>query len=335
MPMAEYQVVALYKFATLDNFEKMRKPLFSLCVERRVTGTLLLAYEGINGTIAGTQSDVETVLNYLRQDKRLSDIDYKVSVSETNPFLRMKVKLKKEIVTLGIEGVDPNQKVGKYVQPKDWNQLISDPDVVLIDTRNDYEVDIGVFAGAINPDTESFRDFPSYVVTHLNPAKHKKVAMYCTGGIRCEKASAFMLQQGFAEVYHLQGGILKYLEEVPEQESLWQGECFVFDRRVAVNHQLEPGSYDMCYACRRPISDKDKASEHYQAGVSCPRCIEEYTDEDRARFSQRQKQVELGKQRERVHIGVSRAEIQRTKAEKQQRKAALAERAKAGQLTKR
>ncbi len=327
--MPDYQIAALYKFATLDDFKEMREPLLQFCREHGITGTLLLAREGINGTIAGTKSDIDAALNFLRLDHRLADIDCKQSSSDINPFYRMKVKLKKEIVTLGVDGVDPNCQVGAYVQPKEWNQLISDPEVVLIDTRNDYEVAIGAFAGALNPDTETFRDFPQYVQANLDPKRHKKVAMYCTGGIRCEKASAFMLEQGFAEVYHLQGGILKYLEEIPAQESLWQGECFVFDRRVAVNHQLEPGSYEMCYACRRPLSEQDKASTHYQEGVSCPRCIDEYTDADRMRFAQRQKQIELAKQRTGSHIGISDEEINQSKADKQRRKRLLKQRASA------
>ncbi|MCF7982336.1 MAG: rhodanese-related sulfurtransferase [Pseudomonadales bacterium] len=327
--MPDYQIAALYKFATLDDFKEMREPLLQFCLEHGITGTLLLAREGINGTIAGTKSGIDAALNFLRLDHRLADIDCKQSSSDINPFYRMKVKLKKEIVTLGVDGVDPNCQVGAYVQPKDWNQLISDPEVVLIDTRNDYEVAIGAFAGALNPDTETFRDFPQYVQANLDPKRHKKVAMYCTGGIRCEKASAFMLEQGFAEVYHLQGGILKYLEEIPAQESLWQGECFVFDRRVAVNHQLEPGSYEMCYACRRPLSEQDKTSTHYQEGVSCPRCIDEYTDADRTRFAQRQKQIELAKQRAGSHIGISDEEINQSKADKQRRKRLLKQRTSA------
>ena len=217
----------------------------------------------------------------------------------------MKVKLKKEIVTMGIEGIDPNLCVGTYVKPRDWNQLIDDPEVVLIDTRNDYEYGIGSFRGALDPHTTSFREFPEYVRSHLDPGKHKKIAMFCTGGIRCEKASAFMLGEGFEEVYHLQGGILKYLEEVPEQDSAWQGECFVFDNRVAVNHALEKGQYDQCYGCRHPITEQDKLSEKYQKGVCCPRCFDSLTADQLDRFAERQKQIELAEQRGEVHVGAA------------------------------
>jgi len=219
------------------------------------------------------------------------------------PFYRSKVKLKKEIVTMGIEGIDPKKSVGTYVKPQDWNALISDPEVLLIDTRNDYEVQIGAFKGAINPDTETFREFPDYVKTQLDPNKHKKVAMYCTGGIRCEKSTAFLKEQGFDEVYHLQGGVLKYLEEIPVEKSLWEGECFVFDNRVAVNHAMEKGQYDQCYACRYPITEADKKSEQYQAGVSCPHCFDKVTTKQLQRFQEREKQVNIAKQRGEAHIG--------------------------------
>lgn len=306
----------------------MRKPLLDYCIRHDITGTLLLAEEGINGTIAGLAENIEAVLEYLSRDERLAGLDYKESVSDERPFFRMKVKLKKEIVTLGVEGIDPNLEVGRYVKPEQWNRLISDPEVVLIDTRNDYEVEIGRFKGAINPDTKHFREFPEFVRNELDPGKHKKVAMYCTGGIRCEKASAYLLQQGFAEVYHLEGGVLKYLEEVPEQQSLWQGECFVFDRRVAVNHRLESGSYEMCYACRRPVSDQDKQSEHYREGVSCPRCYTEYSEADRQRFEQRQRQIELAKAQDLHHVGISDAEFRQRRSEKKARQAALREKSR-------
>ncbi|HEY9749706.1 MAG TPA: rhodanese-related sulfurtransferase [Allocoleopsis sp.] len=295
--MTEIVVAALYKFVSLPDFAEKKTPLLAYCLEQEIKGTLLLAEEGINGTIAGTRAAIDTVLSFLRSDPRLADLEHKESYTDTPPFDRLKVRLKKEIVTLGVPEVDPNQKVGTYVSPKEWNTLISDPEVVLIDTRNDYEVQIGTFQGACNPQTASFREFPEYVREHLDPEKHKKVAMFCTGGIRCEKASAFMLEQGFEEVYHLKGGILKYLEAVPAEESLWEGECFVFDQRVAVRHGLELGSYDACVACGRPISDQDKASETYEAGISCPHCFDSLTEEKKARQMARRQQVELAKQR--------------------------------------
>jgi UPF0176 protein len=242
-------------------------------------------------------------LDYLRSDPRLADLAHKESSDRQIPFYRMKVKLKKEIVTLGVVGVDPNQCVGTYVSPADWNTLVSDPEVLLIDTRNDYECDIGSFRGALDPRTTSFRDFPAFVRANLDPGKHKKVAMYCTGGIRCEKASAFMLKEGFAEVFHLQGGILKYLEEVPPQNSLWEGECFVFDNRVAVDHHLQKGRYDQCFGCRHPILEEDKHSGRYEAGVCCPHCYDLLTPDQQLRFRERQKQVELAARRGEPHVG--------------------------------
>ncbi|MCL4104000.1 UNVERIFIED_CONTAM: hypothetical protein GTU68_034862 [Idotea baltica] len=279
--------------------------MLDACLAAGTKGTLLLAHEGINGTIAGTREAVDQVLAYLRADPRMTDLPHKESYDDHMPFHRMKVKLKKEIVTMGVAGVDPNEVVGTYVQPKDWNALVRDPDVVLIDTRNGYEVGIGTFSGAVDPGTTTFREFPDHIRSNYDPEKHKKVAMFCTGGIRCEKASAFMLNEGFEEVYHLQGGILKYLEEVPEEESIWQGECFVFDNRVAVNHQLEKGVYDQCYGCRHPITAADKLSPHYVKGVCCPGCIESLTDDQRSRFSERQKQIELSADRNEAHIGAS------------------------------
>ncbi|WP_010322763.1 rhodanese-related sulfurtransferase [Marinobacterium stanieri] len=296
-------VCALYKFVTLDNFEQLRQPLLDLMLAQDVRGTLLLAKEGINGTIAGSRAGIDAVLNWLKSDPRLAELDYKESFDESNPFYRTKVKLKKEIVTMGVEGIDPKRVVGTYVKPKDWNELISDPDVVLVDTRNDYEVQIGTFKNALNPDTETFREFPAYVKEQLDPQQHKKVAMFCTGGIRCEKSTAYLKEQGFDEVYHLEGGILKYLEEVPEEESLWEGECFVFDNRVSVNHQLEKGQYDQCHACRMPITEEDKASDQYEQGVSCPHCHDRLTERQRERFLQREKQAQLAKARGEIHIG--------------------------------
>ena len=298
-----FVVCALYKFVRLADFEQRRAPLLATMLEHDVKGTLLLAEEGINGTVAGTRYGIDALLAFLRQDPRLADLDTKESYDDELPFYRTKVKLKREIVTMGVEGIDPNQVVGTYVQPKDWNQLISDPEVLLVDTRNQYEVEIGTFKGAIDPETSSFREFPDYVKAKLDPNKHKKVAMFCTGGIRCEKSTAYLKEQGFDEVYHLQGGILKYLEEVPEDESLWQGECFVFDNRVTVNHQLEKGQFDQCHACRRPITEADKFRAEYQAGVSCHHCFAETAPEQRQRFAQREKQMQLAKQRGEAHLG--------------------------------
>ena len=305
--MTQIVVCALYKFVTLENFQVLRQPLHDVMDANQVRGTLLLANEGINGTIAGSRAAIDNVLDWLRSDPRLSDIDHKESFTDSLPFNRAKVKLKKEIVTMGVEGIDPKRVVGTYVNPVDWNKLISDPDVILVDTRNDYEFKVGTFKNAINPNTESFREFPRYVKENLSPEKHKKVAMFCTGGIRCEKSTAFLKEQGFDEVYHLKGGILKYLEEVPAQETLWEGECFVFDDRVTVNLQLEKGNYDQCNACRLPITETDKASDKYQQGVSCPHCYDKVTDVQKSRFMEREKQMELARQRGEAHIGADAA----------------------------
>lgn len=296
-------VAALYKFVSLDDFRELRDPLLQVCNDAEVKGSLLLAHEGINGTIAGSRAGIDRVLAYLHADPRLIDIEHKESLDSAQPFLRMKVKLKKEIVTLGVDGVDPNQVVGTYVNAREWNELLNDPDVLVIDTRNDYEVEIGTFKNAVNPNLHTFREFPKYV-KQFDPATHKKVAMFCTGGIRCEKASAFMLQQGFDEVYHLKGGILKYFEELPAEESLWQGECFVFDNRVAVNQQLQKGSYTLCHACGWGVTEADKQSPLYEEGVSCARCCESLTEEQKGRFRERRKQIELAAQRGEQHMGM-------------------------------
>ncbi|MDD2832870.1 MAG: rhodanese-related sulfurtransferase [Methylotenera sp.] len=305
--MPKYLTAALYKFVSLPDYLSLQAPVLEACRLHHIKGTLLLAEEGINGTIAGLPDDVHHLLHFLRSaplfENRFADLEHKESFADEHPFYRMKVKLKKEIVTLGVPGVSPTNKVGTYVKPEHWNALISDPEVLLIDTRNDYEVGIGTFKGAIDPATSTFREFPEYVAQHFDKTKHKKVAMFCTGGIRCEKASSYMIEQGFEEVYHLQGGILKYLETIPEQESLWQGECFVFDQRVAVKHGLTVGDFDQCYACRHPLSPADKQSTHYAAGVSCPHCFNKTSADKRARLLERQKQVTLAKQRGEVHIG--------------------------------
>lgn len=301
-------VTALYHFVALDDFRQLREPLLQVMLGNQVKGTILLAAEGVNGTIAGSRQGVNAVLDWIRSDPRLAGLDSKESICDEMPFYRTKVKLKKEIVTLGVEGIDPKQVVGTYVKPRDWNALITDPDVMLIDTRNDYEYQVGTFENAINPNTEAFRQFPEYVKQNLDPKKHKKVAMFCTGGIRCEKSTALLKQMGFEEVYHLQGGILKYLEEVPEEETRWRGECFVFDNRVTVDHKLRPGNYDQCHACRRPITEVDKAHRHYQQGVSCPHCYETLSAEQKRRFAERQRQIALARQRGEEHIGAAARE---------------------------
>lgn len=296
-------VCALYKFVALHDYRTLQASVLQQLDQHVVRGTLLLAEEGINGTISGSQTGIDAFLKWLQSDIRFENIDYKLSYHTEQPFHRTKVKLKKEIVTMGVTGIDPNKVVGTYVEPEDWNAIISDPDTLLIDTRNEYEVGIGSFENALDPKTQSFREFPAYVQKHFDPTKHKKVAMFCTGGIRCEKASAYMKAQGFDEVYHLKGGILKYLETVDETDSLWKGECFVFDERVAVNHALEKGQYDQCHACRYPITEEDKRSNHYLPGVSCPRCYQQTSEQKKRRFKERERQVQLAKQRGEVHIG--------------------------------
>ncbi|MBD1880917.1 MULTISPECIES: rhodanese-related sulfurtransferase [unclassified Coleofasciculus] len=272
-------VVAFYKFVKLPDFADKQDPLLSHCKRQGIRGTILLAAEGINGTIAGSREAIDSVLSFLRSDPRLVDLEHKESYADSPPFDRMKVRLKKEIVTLGLPEIDPSDRVGTYVSPQAWNELISDPEVTIIDTRNDYEVTIGTFKRAQNPKTASFRQFPTYVRNNLDPSKHKKVALFCTGGIRCEKATSFMMAQGFQEVYHLKGGILKYLEEVPPEDSLWQGECFVFDQRVAVREGLEIGTHEMCPRCGHPISEADQTSPDYQQGICCPYCCDRFTQE--------------------------------------------------------
>lgn len=297
-----FVLAALYKFVRLPDYVQLHDTLYQTMVDHKVKGTLLLAEEGINGTICGPREGVDAVKAWLDADGRFSGMSYKESFAQEPAFYRTKVKLKKEIVTMGVDGVDPAHIVGTYVKGEAWNQLISDPETIVIDTRNDYEVAIGTFANAVNPNTKTFREFPAWAAEHLDTTKHKKVAMFCTGGIRCEKSTAYLKEQGFAEVYHLDGGILKYLEEVPAEQSLWQGECFVFDQRVAVKHGLEQGSYDQCYACRMPLSVEEMASPLYVKGLSCPHCHDQITDEQRASFEERQKQIELAKLRGEKHI---------------------------------
>jgi UPF0176 protein len=310
--MPDFLTAALYKFVELPDFAELQAPLLACCEAHGVKGTLLLASEGINGTIAGLPDGVHAVLAFLRQDPRLATLEHKEAWADKLPFHRMKVRLKREIVTLGIPDVHPALMAGQYVKPADWNQLLDDPDVVLVDTRNDYEVAIGTFKGAINPATRSFSELPGWVEQEMADGgklaaadgKKPKVAMFCTGGIRCEKSTALLRARGFDEVYHLEGGILKYLETVPEAQSRWQGECFVFDERVSVGHGLHAGHFTLCRACREPLSASDRASPLFELGVSCARCHGTTTEEQKQGYRERERQVELAEARQQAHIGV-------------------------------
>jgi len=293
-------VSAFYKFVRLDDYETFRDRLLTACDDNAMRGSILLAHEGINGTIAGTPAGTAALFEWLRSDARLADLEVKQSISETMPFLRMKVRLKQEIVTFR-QPVDPTSRVGTYIEPRDWNRVISDPDVLVIDTRNEEEVALGTFANAVDPGTESFTEFADFVAT-LNPEETPRVAMFCTGGIRCEKASAYMLDQGFGEVMHLKGGILQYLEDVDQTESLWQGECFVFDERVTVDHDLAPGDYTLCRGCRAPLSHDDRQHADYEEGVSCRRCIDGLTQHRAKRLRERNRQIMLAEQRGTEHL---------------------------------
>ncbi len=296
-------VAAFYKFHAIQDPESVRDRLQTVMEAAVVRGTILVAQEGVNGTIAGPKKGVDHVLATVRAIDGFSDLVHKESLSDDMPFLRPKVRLKKEIVTLGVEGVDPNLVVGTYVPPSEWNALISDPEVLLVDTRNDYEVAVGTFEGAVNPRTKSFREFPAFVEKELAGRKDRPVAMFCTGGIRCEKATSYLRTQGFEKVYHLQGGILKYLEDVPADTTRWNGECFVFDGRVTVNHDLEPGRFDMCHACRMPITEEDRSLDSFEEGVSCRHCAHERSEADRERLRERQRQIQLAEERGEAHIG--------------------------------
>lgn len=301
--MSNFLIAALYKFVSFDALEPLQAELKAAASVHRIKGTLLIAHEGINGTIAGTPDDLRAMLDVIRALPGCADIEHKESWADEMPFLRMRVRLKKEIVTLGRPEADPSKIVGSYVEPAAWNDLIQGEDVVVIDTRNDYEVDIGTFKGAVDPQTASFGEFPDWWARHHNAFAGKKVAMFCTGGIRCEKSTAFLKSQGVEDVFHLKGGILKYLEEVPQDQSLWDGQCFVFDQRVSVGHGLEPGDYALCYACRRPILPEDRNRPEFEAGVSCHLCVDEISDAQRHSFRERQKQVELARARGGQHIG--------------------------------
>ena len=297
-----FTVCALYHFTRFDDPAPLRDPLLDLCRTQKITGTLLLAHEGINGTVAGPAAGIEAVLAHISALPGCADLEWKLSTATERPFARMKVRLKKEIVTMGQPDVDPRARTGHYVDPTAWNDLIRSPDVAVIDTRNDYEVAIGTFQGAVDPQTDSFRDFPAWWEANKDRFHNKRIAMFCTGGIRCEKSTNYLLSQGIEDVYHLKGGILKYLEDVPEEDSTWQGACFVFDGRVSVEHGLREGPHDLCHACRRPILPEDRARPEYEHGVSCHLCIGETSDEDKARFRERQKQIALAKARGERHL---------------------------------
>jgi len=297
-------VAAFYKFVAIDDTTALRDDLRKFCAARPIKGTILVAHEGINATVSGVESDVRALIEILNADPRFSNLAVKFSVAGSHPFRRLKVKIKREIVTLGLEETRLSAPTAHAVEPEDWNALISDPDVLVVDTRNDYEVEVGTFEGACNPRTRAFREFPDFVARQLVDNRQKKIAMFCTGGIRCEKATAYVKSLGIEEVFHLKGGILKYLEEVPEAESRWRGECFVFDERVSVGHGLLEGEAELCRACRRPLMAADRQSPHYRPGISCVYCHEERSEEDRARYAERHRQVGLaGKRGAKPHIG--------------------------------
>ena len=299
--------MAFYGFTAMEGLPALQQELKTLAEQGCVRGTILLAEEGVNGTISGPDAGVTAVLDRLRQLPGLEGLEGKFSRAEQQTFHRLKVRLKREIVTMGCPTVKPAEQVGTYVPPEQWNALIADPDTLVVDTRNRYEVEVGSFAGAIDPGTESFREFPAWVEQTLRPlveeTQPKAIAMFCTGGIRCEKSTAYLLQQGFENVHHLQGGILRYLEEIPEERSSWQGECYVFDQRVSVNHQLQPGSYSLCHACGLPVSPAQRLEPSYREGISCPHCIDRFSEVDRERFAERQRQMHLARERGQQHLG--------------------------------
>lgn len=304
-----FKVAALYHFAVVDDPVALRPDILAACEANGLKGTILVAREGINGTVAGTPEGIDATVAYLKSLPQFAELEVKYSTATAMPFLRMKVRLKKEIVSMGVDGVDAANKQGNYVEPQDWNALIEDPDTIVIDTRNAYEVAIGTFEGAINPDTETFREFPAWFDDFARELRAKpegeqpKIAMFCTGGIRCEKATAYVKAQGFEDVHHLKGGILKYLENVPEEASNWNGDCFLFDQRVAVGHGLKESDYDQCFACRMPLNAEERASDKYVPGISCPRCFDTRTDEQRERYRERQRQIKRAAEAGRKHLG--------------------------------
>ena len=300
-----FQVAAFYKFYDLVNLENTQKSFHDFLSKQKIKGTILLATEGINGTVAGSPNSIEAFKTFLAKENLLSPSDFKVSLSKKEPFPRLKVKIKNEIVSIGNDLANPKKIVGEYIKPEDWNNFISQDNVLILDARNAYEHSIGSFQNAIQPDTTNFREFPDWVdkLEQSSTSKDQEIAMFCTGGIRCEKASSLMKAKGFKNVHHLKGGILSYLEKVDESESLWEGECFVFDERVALNHQLEVGSFDMCHGCRMPITEADKLSSEYQRGISCHKCFHAKTVDQKKRYADRIKQIDLAKQRNQKHIG--------------------------------
>ncbi len=302
-PANNIAVCTFYKFTALAHYTSLKEPILDRLSGNHIVGTVLLAKEGINGTVAGEREAVDQFLEWLGGQAEFSGIEFRKSATDRLPFKRTRVKLKKEIVTMGIKGIDPPVLSGTHVDPEEWNSLLRDPRTLVVDTRNEYEIEVGHFENAVNPHTKNFREFPQYALENLASHSHKKIAMYCTGGIRCEKATAFLKQNGFESVYHLKGGILNYLETIPRSESRWRGECFVFDERVTVNHDLNRGSYDQCHACRMPITARDKASEHYQPGANCPKCHNKRSQQDKARFAEREKQVQLAQERGEQHLG--------------------------------
>ena len=304
-----YTVAAFYQFASLNNILSLQTELKKLCQRNEIFGTILLASEGVNGTVAGKQSSINCLFKWLREQPSFNEIQVKYSNSDSQAFNRLKVRIKKEIVTMGKTDINPNNVVGTYIKPENWNDFINDPETLIIDTRNDYEIAIGTFKNSTNPQTQSFREFPDWVKTELDTLpdnkRPKQIAMFCTGGIRCEKASSYLVQKGYENIFHLEGGILKYLETIPETDSTWLGDCFVFDQRVSVEHGLAPGKYKMCHACRLPLAPEDLKSKNYQPGVSCPKCYGSHTPEQQKRFKERQYQVELAKERGVTHIGTT------------------------------
>ena len=302
-----FQVAAFYKFTTLLELKNLQSSFYQFLSKQKIKGTILLASEGINGTVAGSKAAIEEFKKFLNKNNLLSLSNFKVSVSDKDPFPRLKVKIKNEIVSIGNDLANPQEIVGEYIEPKDWNNLISQEDVLVLDTRNTYEYSIGTFKNSVQPETTNFREFPEWVEQlqdTKDSIKDQKIAMFCTGGIRCEKASSFLKAKGYKNVHHLKGGILRYMEKIDESESLWQGECFVFDDRVALNHRLEVGSFDMCHGCRMPITDEDKLSQKYQKGISCPNCFDNKSPEQKRRYAERQKQIDLAKERDQNHLGI-------------------------------
>ena len=315
------RVVALYHFVHFPYPQAVRDPLYAFCVEQGIKGTILLAHEGINGTVAGSETAISLLIDYLHGIDGCDGMEIKYSVALDEPFRRLKVKIKPEIVTMGVSNIDPSKHAGTYVDATQWNDIISHPDTLVIDTRNDYEVAIGSFKGAINPHTTNFREFPNWLKHQKaeweKEGKTPKLAMFCTGGIRCEKSTAFAKQIGLDDVYHLKGGILRYLEDVPQDKSLWDGDCFVFDERVAVGHGLTLTDYELCHACRMPLTPEEKAHDDYKPGVSCPHCSDQITEDQRNRYAERQKQMTLAKERGVKHLGAQHVKKEKVKTRKE------------------